>query len=93
VQIQLNGETREFADNLTIENLLAALELEPARVAIELNRDVVRRPDWAGTVLRDGDRVEIVHFVGGGGEQGSEVRGQRAGFPLRVVSCDFVDHS
>jgi thiamine biosynthesis protein ThiS len=67
VQIQLNGETREVADQSTVEALIASLELEPARVAIELNHNVVRRHDWAGTTLHDGDRVEIVHFVGGGG--------------------------
>ena len=90
MEIQLNGETREFADNLTIENLLAALELEPTRVAIELNRDVVRRPDWADTVLRDGDRIEIVHFVGGGaGRQKAEGRRQKAE-GRSPASCCFV---
>jgi sulfur carrier protein len=67
VQIQLNGETREVADQSTVEALIASLDLEPARVAIELNHNVVRRNDWAGTTLHDGDRVEIVHLVGGGG--------------------------
>jgi thiamine biosynthesis protein ThiS len=66
VQIQLNGETREIADQSTIEALIASLDLEPARVAIELNRNVVQRKDWSDTTLHDGDRVEIVHFVGGG---------------------------
>ena len=66
MHIQINGETREFVDNLTIEALIAVLELEPTRVAIELNRDVVRRRDWSATTLRDGDCLEIVHFVGGG---------------------------
>ena len=67
MQIQLNGETREVADQSTVEALIASLDLEPARVAIELNHNVVRRNDWAGTTLHDGDRVEIVHLVGGGG--------------------------
>jgi thiamine biosynthesis protein ThiS len=66
VQIQLNGETREVADESTVESLIASLELEPARVAIELNGNVLRRKDWTETTLHDGDRVEIVHFVGGG---------------------------
>jgi thiamine biosynthesis protein ThiS len=66
VQIQLNGETREVADESTVESLVASLELEPARVAIELNGNVLRRKDWTETTLHDGDRVEIVHFVGGG---------------------------
>lgn len=66
MQIQLNGETREVADESTVESLIASLELEPARVAIELNGNVLRRKDWTETTLHDGDRVEIVHFVGGG---------------------------
>jgi sulfur carrier protein len=66
VQIQLNGETREFGDGISVETLIACLDLEPSRVAFELNRNVVRRKDWAATTLHDGDRVEIVHFVGGG---------------------------
>jgi sulfur carrier protein len=68
VKIQLNGESREFADALTVESLVSELDLEPTRVAIEVNLNVVRRNDWATTSLSDGDRVEIVQFVGGGGE-------------------------
>ena len=66
LEIQVNGEMREFPAGLTVEGLVLALDLQPARVAIELNRNVVRRNEWAGTTLRQGDRVEIVHFVGGG---------------------------
>ena len=66
MKIQLNGETKEFSDGLTVESLIAVLAFEPTRVAIELNRNVVRRNEWATTELHDGDQVEIVHFVGGG---------------------------
>ena len=66
VNIHLNGESREFSDGLTVEALIAVLALEPTRVAIEINRQVVRRHQWAATTLHDGDQVEIVHFVGGG---------------------------
>jgi sulfur carrier protein len=66
VQIQINGDTREAADKSTVDALIASLDLEPARVAIELNGKVLRRQDWPVTTLHDGDRVEIVHFVGGG---------------------------
>ena len=66
VNIHLNGEAREFADGLTVEGLIATLALDPARVAIELNHNVVRRNLWSTTILHDGDQVEIVHFVGGG---------------------------
>ena len=66
MKIYLNGETREFAHGLTVESLISTIGLEPTRVAIELNGNVVRRSDWQGTILHDDDRVEIVHFVGGG---------------------------
>jgi thiamine biosynthesis protein ThiS len=66
VKIHVNGEAREFSAELTVDSLIANLGLEPTRVAIELNRQVVRRNDWQATVLHDEDRVEIVHFVGGG---------------------------
>jgi len=49
-----------------VSALIAAMDLEPTRVAIEVNHKVVRRNDWAETTLQAGDRVEIVHFVGGG---------------------------
>jgi thiamine biosynthesis protein ThiS len=68
VKIQVNGEPREFSGDLTIDSLISTLGLEPTRVAIELNQNVVRRSEWQATVLRDEDRVEIVHFVGGGGQ-------------------------
>jgi thiamine biosynthesis protein ThiS len=69
VNIHLNGETREFSDGLTLDSLVATLALEPTRVAIELNRNVVRRHQWPATILHDGDQVEIVHFVGGGARE------------------------
>jgi len=68
VKIYVNAEAREFSEELSIDSLISNLGLEPTRVAIELNRNVVRRNDWQATVLHDEDRVEIVHFVGGGSE-------------------------
>ena len=64
--VQLNGESREVRDHATLADLVSELSLEPARIAIELNKDVVRRGQWAETTLAEGDRIEIVHFVGGG---------------------------
>jgi len=64
--VQLNGESREVRDQATLDDLVSELSLQPARIAIELNKDVVRRGKWAETVLAEGDRIEIVHFVGGG---------------------------
>jgi thiamine biosynthesis protein ThiS len=66
VRVQINGDTREFAGELNLRELVAELSLAPERVAIELNQNVVRRGEWVQTILRDGDRIEIVHFVGGG---------------------------
>jgi len=77
LDIQVNGELREFPVDLTVEGLVLALDLQPARVAIELNRSVVRRHQWAATVLHEGDRVEIVHFVGGGSINGAAGRPSR----------------
>ena len=64
--LQLNGESREVPDQSMLGDLVRELSLEPARIAIELNQQVVRRDKWSQTTLKDGDRVEIVHFVGGG---------------------------
>ena len=64
--IVLNGEGRQAPADTTILALLETLGVAPGRVAVELNGDVVRRVEFGGRTLRDGDRVEIVHFVGGG---------------------------
>lgn len=69
MQIQLNGENHTLAETCTLEELVRELSLTPQRVAIELNRTVVRRDHWAQTILNEGDRVEIVHFVGGGSDR------------------------
>ena len=66
MRVQVNGEIRELPDALTLDELVGQLSLAPERVAIELNREVVRRARWSETVMRDGDKIEIVHFVGGG---------------------------
>jgi thiamine biosynthesis protein ThiS len=66
LRIFVNGESREFSAGLLLSELLNLLELPLQRIAVELNREVVRRADWETKVLNDEDRVEIVHFVGGG---------------------------
>jgi len=68
LEIQVNGETREVSPGLTVAGLILELDLQPSRVAIELNLSVVHRNQWEATILHKGDRVEIVHFVGGGSE-------------------------
>ncbi|HKG59450.1 MAG TPA: sulfur carrier protein ThiS [Pyrinomonadaceae bacterium] len=62
----VNGEPKDLNGTQTLAELIEQLDLPGARIAIELNRDVVRRSDWGSTMLKDDDRIEIVHFVGGG---------------------------
>ena len=62
----LNGERREVADGITLSQLVTTLNLPPERIAVELNQSVVRRVDWPKLALQENDRLEIVHFVGGG---------------------------
>ncbi len=66
IKILLNGETREVANEIRLDQLLDFFSLPKQRVAIELNNNVVRRPDWPETIIGDGDKIEVVHFVGGG---------------------------
>jgi len=64
--LQLNGEQREVPDGLSLAGLVEWLELPADRVAIERNLEVVKKADWNGTQLENGDRLEIVRMVGGG---------------------------
>lgn len=66
MRITVNGEAREVPEHLTLSGLINQLALAPERMAVELNREVVCRANWIHTTLAEGDRVEIVHFVGGG---------------------------
>jgi thiamine biosynthesis protein ThiS len=66
MKIQINGETRDFSAPLTLAGLVEQLGMKADRVAIELNRDIIARDQWAKTNLAESDRLEIVHFVGGG---------------------------
>jgi len=67
LRIYVNGECREFSEErLSLDQLVRELDLAPRRLAIEVNGQVVRFSDWSSTLIKDGERVEIVHFVGGG---------------------------
>jgi thiamine biosynthesis protein ThiS len=66
MKLTVNGDTREFSRDLTVAALLTELSLKPDRVAVELNRELLSRDRWEKTRLSDGDKLEIVHFVGGG---------------------------
>jgi len=73
LQVHVNGEIKELTEGILLSELLTQLNLPVQRIAVEHNRTVVRRADWEGIVLREGDRVEIVHFVGGGWGVASQV--------------------
>ena len=69
--LTINGEDREFVEISTLFDLVAKLGMKPDRVAVELNRELIRRDRWSQTKLSDGDKLEIVHFVGGGSQEAS----------------------
>jgi len=64
--LTINGEPRDFPDSLTLAALIAQLGMKADRVAVELNLEIVPRGNWEATQLKNGDKLEIVHFVGGG---------------------------
>jgi thiamine biosynthesis protein ThiS len=69
MDLLINGQPRtfpEFTAGATLQDLLTALALKPDRVAVEHNGSIVSRPAWSSTPVTDGDKFEIVHFVGGG---------------------------
>jgi thiamine biosynthesis protein ThiS len=75
MKLHINGEENTFATPpggapFTLAALIESLEMKSDRVAVELNREIVSRDRWPETPLKDGDRLEIVHFVGGGSASG-----------------------
>ena len=66
MKITLNGEIKELENEVTLDRLLELFSLPSQRVAVELNQEVVRKQAWDSTVVRADDRLEVVHFVGGG---------------------------
>ena len=66
MRVYVNGESKELSGAPSLAELITQLDLPATRIAIELNRDVVRRSEWESRILHDEDRIEIVHFVGGG---------------------------
>lgn len=66
MKVFINGETREIQGETNLSELLKQLSLPSERIAIELNKEVARRRDWENIQIKDGDKIEIVHFVGGG---------------------------
>jgi thiamine biosynthesis protein ThiS len=66
LRVYVNGDSKELSTPISLAELITQLDLPAARIAVELNRSVVRRNDWSTTLLQEDDRIEIVHFVGGG---------------------------
>jgi thiazole synthase len=99
VTIFLNGEARRIAAGTTIAGLLAELDLPAAKVAVERNLEIVPRSTFGAVVLAEGDRLEIVHFVGGGqsdcahDEDGWEVAGRRFTSRLIVGTGKYKDYA
>jgi len=66
MKITVNGREREVADGLTLAQLLSEMKMDARSLAVERNQAIAEREDFAATVIEDGDRLEIVQFVGGG---------------------------
>ncbi len=66
MKLTINGEERGFDGVANVAELIEKLGIKGDRVAVELNRDIVPRAQWTESSLKDGDKLEIVHFVGGG---------------------------
>jgi sulfur carrier protein len=74
MKIQINGQTRDFSSPLSLAALVEQLGMKTDRVAVELNGTIAPRDRWAATHLAEADRLEIVHFVGGGSRRESGLR-------------------
>lgn len=66
MRVTVNGDVHELAESCSVADLLRAIDVPPGRVAVEVNEDVVPRDAYTARRLASGDRIEIVHFVGGG---------------------------
>lgn len=66
IQILVNGNKMDWTEGATVSDLLISLELDPQLVAVEQNLEIVRKAEYSGRKISTGDRIEIVHFVGGG---------------------------
>jgi len=66
IAVTINGQARRAPAGMNVAELLRWLGVEPDRVAVELNRAIVRKPDWPTVMVEDGAQVEVVQFVGGG---------------------------
>ena len=93
IDITLNGDPRRVAAGATIASLLAELALDPAKVAVERNLVIVPRSTFASQALSAGDSLEIVHFVGGGGDDSWTVAGRRFTSRLIIGTGKYKDYA
>ncbi len=89
----INGEEKTFAGQLSLAELIERLGMKGDRVAVELNREIVARAQWAETQLNDGDRLEIVHFVGGGATDSCCIPVEAPGFSPAKASLQIRSFS
>jgi len=66
MKLKINGKETEIQDSLTVSGLLESLRIEPGRIAVEVNMQIIKKCIFQDYVLKDGDSVEVVNFVGGG---------------------------
>lgn len=66
MQLTINGHSKHFADSMTIEDMVKEVGADVTQIAVEQNRVIIPRSQFAATQLRDGDTIELVEFVGGG---------------------------
>ena len=88
--VTINGESHSFATPLSLAALVGSLGLDPCKVALERNLEIVPRSTWDGVILADGDRLEIVHFIGGGNDAApATIADPSAGDALVVAGRTF----
>ncbi len=78
MDLTINGEQRNFESPITVEQLLGKIGLDPRKVAVERNLEIVPKSEYSGLALDDGDKLEIVHFIGGGAPDGPQAQGSEA---------------
>ncbi len=89
MRVTLNGKPKELETELTILTLLQQLGLHPQQVAVEINRDIVKRESYESHILHEGDEIEVLRFVGGG----SDSLGSALWFPARYVLSNRIKFS
>ncbi len=66
MQIIINGEEKEINSDISIDKLIEVLNIDSKKIAIECNLEIIPRSEYSTTIISDGDKLEIVHFIGGG---------------------------